>query len=101
MMKVLHQRRGGISTYTIAQLKDAHIKLREEECALGMGQRLSDAAVKDVQNMLRMKEFALRMEQSANDAELKDAQVNVSKEDCAMVMIYNIGSTTTTTTIHP
>jgi hypothetical protein len=32
-----------------AAVKDAQIKLREVECARGMGQRSNDAAVKDAQ----------------------------------------------------
>ena len=46
-----------------AAVKDAQIKLRKEECALGMGHR-----------------------SSTNDAARKDAQVKFGKEECALDM---------------
>ena len=57
-------------------VKDVQIKLRKEECALGMEQRSSDAAVKDVQTILIKEVCAKGMEQRSNDqfAAKKDAQ---------------------------
>jgi len=48
-----------------------------EECVSSMGQRRIDAAIKDVQIKLRREECALGMVQrsNANDAATKDAQI--------------------------
>ena len=42
-----------------------------------MGQRSNYAAVKDVQIKLRKEECALGMEQRSNDAAVKDAQIKL------------------------
>jgi hypothetical protein len=67
-----------------AAVKDAQIKLREEECALGTGQRSNYATVKDVQIKFAKGECALGMGQRSNDATLKDAQILHRMEECAL-----------------
>ena len=51
-----------------------------------MGQKSSDAAAKDVQIKLRREECALGMEQSARNAAAKDAPTKLRGEECARGM---------------
>ena len=53
---------------------DAQIKLRQEECALGMGQSAMHAAVKDAQIESSEEAFAKGTVQRPNCAALKDAE---------------------------
>ena len=57
-----------------ALLMGAQIKRRQEECALGMVQKLNakDAVVKDVQIKSSKEEFALSMGQRGNNVAVKD-----------------------------
>ena len=55
-----------------AVVKDARVLLRKEECVLGMGQRLNDAAVEDA---LTKEECAGGTVQNSNYAAVKDAQI--------------------------
>jgi hypothetical protein len=59
-----------------AALKDAQIRLREEECALGMEQRLNinDAILKGAKVWLKMEECALSMGQNTHDAAVMGAK---------------------------
>jgi hypothetical protein len=60
-----------------AALKGAQIKLRMEECALGMEQRSNDATARDAQIKLRMEECVSSMGQKsiAKYAAVKDARI--------------------------
>ena len=62
--------------------KDVRIKLRREECASNMGQRVS-ANTMDALIMLRREECASSMGQSSNDVAVKVAQIKAWEEDCA------------------
>ena len=66
-------------------MQDAQIKLRTEDCALGMGHmsNTNDAATKDVQTMLKKEESAFNMGQRETCATVKDAQTKYSVEECA------------------
>ena len=58
----------------------------KEECVSGTEQKLqrpNDAATKVVQIRLRVEECALGMGQSADYAAKKDAKIKSSKEECA------------------
>ena len=57
-----------------------------EECALGMGQRSSDAAAKDVRTVSSSEECALSMGQKGSDTTAKDVQIEVKEEGCALGM---------------
>ena len=66
-----------------AQLTDARIKFKMEECASGMGHRSNTVAVKDVQIKSSIEECALDMGHTSipNDATTKDAQIKLDQED--------------------
>ena len=70
-----------------AAMKDAKIKLREVECAKGMGQKASArytyAAVMHVQIKLRTEVYVGGMEE-LDYAGAKDAQIKLRKEECAL-----------------
>ena len=57
-----------------------------EECAVGMEQRLNDAAKKDAQVRFGKKECALSMGQSSNYVATKGVQILSSEEECAVGM---------------
>ena len=61
----------------VAVAKDAQMVLTKEECALGMGQRSSDAAVMNAQVKLIKEECASSMERRGQrrNATVKDAQI--------------------------
>ena len=67
----------GRSIERYALLMGAQIKPRKEECALNMVLRSSDAVVKDAQAMLKEEACALSMGQNrrSNYATVKDAQI--------------------------
>jgi hypothetical protein len=58
---------------------------RKEEFARGMGQRSNDVAKRDAQILLSKEECALGMGQrlSPNYAAKRDAQIKLKKEECA------------------
>jgi len=55
----------------------------KEECAKGMGQRSSDAALKDAQTKLREEECASDTGQKSVFAAVKVAQIHLRKEEFA------------------
>jgi hypothetical protein len=71
-------------------VKDAQIKLRKEECAFGMGQKLklNYAAVKDAQIKSSKKECAFGMGQrrKTNSAVSMDVPIKQNKEEYAFDM---------------
>ena len=76
---------GQKGTHTNARLKDALIKLRMVECALGMGQRSNYAELKNAQIKLKMEECARGMGQhgQGNSAGSMDVTICVGREVCA------------------
>jgi len=65
-------------------VKDAQDMLKEEECALGMGQngQRRNAALEDAHAMLREEECAYGMGHTSNYVAVKDAQVMLKEEEC-------------------
>jgi len=86
LKKVLEARR----RKSCAQLMNARIKFSEEECVLGMGQRLNNAASKGVQIKSSIEECALDMGRRSipNDATTKDAQIKLDQEDCVSGIMW-------------
>ena len=63
---------------------DAQIRLRKEECASGMGQRLRPKYASQTDALIEQskEEYVLGMEQRRNDAAKKDVQTRFSREVC-------------------
>jgi hypothetical protein len=68
-----------------AVIQDAPIRLREEECALGMEQRQS-ANTRDAPIMRSREECASGMGQRSNDALIQNAPIRLRGEDFASSM---------------
>jgi hypothetical protein len=73
-------------------LKDAQILLSREECAGGMGQKSSYAALKDARINPNEEDCASRMVQRPNYAVLKDALISLEKEEYALDMVQRVNA---------